>query len=187
MISPNALWQISTGEITIHPYKERILDLVQNERTTFFTNCIIFDERIGLNLKNNSKSAIDLSIDSGTKETWNKVKNINKFDQVIDNIYKYRSYASSGKQIKLKYIILPSINDNMDDFILLVKYMEELGISHLFISRDVNKMYNSNINEKEKLLRSAAKLVSLCRKRDLQYTLSTYTPAEIKLINNLVD
>ena len=55
------MWQISTGEITIHPYKDRILDLVKNDRACFYTNAFIFDEKIAANLKVNPNSAINLS------------------------------------------------------------------------------------------------------------------------------
>jgi len=35
LISKNARWQVSCGEIGIHPYKERILKLVKNRRSFF--------------------------------------------------------------------------------------------------------------------------------------------------------
>jgi len=178
-IAKNALWQVSTGEITIHPYRDRIFDLVKGERTTFFTNCIKFDERIALNLQSNSQSAIDLSIDSCTKETWRKVKGVNCFDDVISNLFRYRQYASSGSQIKLKYIVLPDINDDYKDFSLTIELMKKLEITHLFISRDVNRKYVGDSAEKDKLIRRTAVLVRMCQKSGMEYSLSTYTPEEI--------
>ncbi len=49
-IDPDAVWQISTGEITIYPFKKRILNLVKNKTSVFYTNAFIYDEQIAQNL-----------------------------------------------------------------------------------------------------------------------------------------
>lgn len=74
ILAPDARWQISSGEIEIHPYRERIMELVRGKSATFYTNCMKYDEDIAQNLHDNPNSAINLSIDSGTPETWKRSK-----------------------------------------------------------------------------------------------------------------
>ena len=54
-----------------------------------------------------------ISLDSGTKETFNKIKRIDAFDKVIDNIKKFTSLQNV--ELTLKYITLNGINDNIDE------------------------------------------------------------------------
>jgi sulfatase maturation enzyme AslB (radical SAM superfamily) len=65
-IASNARWQVSSGEIAIHPYKDRIFELVKDQATTFYTNCFLFEEGVAANLAANPHSAINLSIDART-------------------------------------------------------------------------------------------------------------------------
>ena len=74
MIDPEAVWQVSSGEITLHPYRDRIMELVRDRHAVFYTNAFLFDEAIAQKLHNDPNSAIDLSIDAGTPETWRKVQ-----------------------------------------------------------------------------------------------------------------
>ena len=136
MIAADAIWQVASGEITIHPYKDRIIELVKNEKVKFLTNCFIYDEQIAELLRKNKSSSINLSIDAGTAETWLKVKGVNNFTKVIENLSKYSEYAYCTEQITLKYIVLPGINDNVEDYKGIIDIMKRLKISKLIISRD---------------------------------------------------
>lgn len=42
------------------------------KRAVFYTNCIKFDEAVARNLHDNPDSAINLSIDAGTPQTWKR-------------------------------------------------------------------------------------------------------------------
>lgn len=66
-----------------------------------------------------------ISLDSGTKETFNKIKRIDAFDKVIDNIKKFTSLQNV--ELTLKYITLNGINDNINEikgFLNIVKETE---------------------------------------------------------------
>ena len=129
LIAEDALWQISSGEITIHPYKDRIYDLVENRRAIFFTNCFIFDERIAEILSLNPYSSINFSIDAGTPQTWFKIKGVDNFELVTDNLVNYYSASIRPDQITLKYIVLPGINDTLRDYQSLIEMMKILKIN----------------------------------------------------------
>lgn len=181
-IASDARWQVSCGEITIHPFKERILDLVEGYATTFYTNGFKFDERIAWNLKNNPYSAIDVSIDAGTPSTWYKVKGVNNFEDVAMNLMRYSLSSKREGQIVLKYIVFPGINDSEEDYISLIEMMKLLKTSHLTISRDSRKKYKLGEEETSALVKSAARLAAICFKNGIANDMFTYTMEEQKMI-----
>ena len=78
---------------------------------TFLTNAYTFLPKIAEVAKNRSARII-VSLDSGCKETFQKIKNSDKFDDVVSNIVEY---AKPNIEIIFKYIILKGINDNFDE------------------------------------------------------------------------
>jgi wyosine [tRNA(Phe)-imidazoG37] synthetase (radical SAM superfamily) len=178
LISPTAVWQVSCGEITIHPYKKRIMDLVKNRRTIYYTNCFIYDEDIAENLKTNPFSGINFSIDAGTPETWLAVKGVDNFDKVTDNLFKYASKCSFRSQITLKYIILPGINDNLDDILWIVEAMKELSLPTIMLARDTRVKYKLTEKEHEDLIRSTGAFLAVLEKNKLKCDMLSFSPAE---------
>lgn len=182
MIASNAIWQVSPGEITIHPYRKEIMELVKGQRANFYTNAFIYDESIAENLHSNPGSAINLSIDCGTPSTWKKVKGFDNFDEVTSNLVKYYKACSGARQITLKYIILPDINDIYEDFIALIEIMKILNVRHLSISRDGRKKYNYSNEYHVKMIGGAAYLAAICFKNHISFDLFPYTVDEQQLI-----
>lgn len=178
VIQQDAIWQVSCGEITIHPYRERILDLVRGRRAVFYTNCFLYDNDIGQILHENPRSAINLSIDAGIAQTWKTVKGVDNFDTITENLVKYRQNSLHSGQITLKYIILPDINDTYEDYISLIEIMKVLEVKHLSLSRDVRTKYQPGTQEKDKLLGAAAYLAALCHKNGITNDMFTFTPGE---------
>ena len=178
IIAPDAKWQISSGEITIHPYRDRIMELVRGKRAVFHTNCMKFDEDIAQNLHDNSNSAINLSIDAGTPETWKKVKGVDNFDKVTENLTRYYARSARPGQITLKYIVLPGVNDSYEDYRSLMELMKALRVKHLTLSRDTQLKYSMSRQERIKLIEAAAHLMAMCRKNRITYDLIDYTQEE---------
>jgi len=187
MIAQDAKWQISSNEITIHPYKERIYKLVEKKATTFFTNCFIYDESIAANLAANPRSSINMSIDAGTPETWRKVKGVDNFDSVKANLEKYEASSDHSGQVTLKYIIFPGINDSLEDYQALVGIMESLNAKHLTIACDLRpgkNKYSRGNRSRELLICSAARLAGLLDTRGIAAIVSVngFSPEEIEAI-----
>ena len=178
VIDPTSAWQISSGEITIHPYKSRIMELIKGKRAIFYTNAFIFDECIARNLHDNSDSVINLSIDAGTPETWHKVKGFNNFETVTSNLVQYYKNSARPGQITLKYIILPDINDTYEDFKSVVEIMKLLEVKHLTISRDTNVKYQKNDAYHMKMIGAAAYLLAMCHKGGMTNDMFTYSQEE---------
>lgn len=178
LIAPDATWQVSSGEITIHPYKDRILDFVKDRTAVFYTNGFLFDDKIAANLAANPRSAINLSIDAGTPETWRKVKGVNNFEATMMNLVKYFNSTSRSGQITLKYIILPEINNNLKDFVSVIEIMKILKVNHLTISRDTRMKYTLDTEQSNALLGAAGCFAAMLHKNGMTFDMFTYTPAE---------
>ena len=184
LIANDATYQVSSGEITIHPHRDRFMKILKGKPAYFFTNAMKFDEDIAQNLHDNPGSAINLSIDSGTRETWHKVKGLDNFDKVIENLSKYFVRTTRPGQITLKYIILPGINDTYEDFISVAEIMKVLNVSHLSISRDVYTKYSMSEQDTVNLTGAAAYLLAVLSKNGLRADLMTYSPEERQMVVN---
>lgn len=178
LIAPNATYQVSSGEITVHPYKDRILEFTKNQPAFFFTNCFIFDEQIAQNLASNPKSFINLSIDAGTAETWYKVKGVDNFNKVLMNLESYNNRSARKGQITLKYIILPGVNDTDEDFASVIEIMKRLTVPSMELARDTGEKYSQDDEANEKLMQSAVRLATLLHSNNLKIGMFTFTPEE---------
>jgi hypothetical protein len=185
LIDPNASWQVSSGEIAIHPYKDKIFDLVSDRQTMFYTNCFRFDFQIAANLGANPSSSINLSIDSGTAETWRRIKGFDNFGRVVGNLGKYRDSSARPGQITLKYIVLPGLNDGNGDYEGVVALMKALGTGHLTLARDARTKYGHSpeaAEETERLIASAGRLAAMLYANGLTFDMFTFSPCERKMV-----
>lgn len=109
------------GEPTISPkfndlikffYKNNINDI------SVFSNGIVFSKPLAECLKSKDIDMnLVISIDSATRETYKRIKEVDKFKNVCDSIKKYVKAASNDKveKVQIKYIICPSINDTKEE------------------------------------------------------------------------
>jgi wyosine [tRNA(Phe)-imidazoG37] synthetase (radical SAM superfamily) len=177
MIAPNVVWHFGSGEITIHPYKDEMLSFVKNQAARFLTNCFIFDKQIAENLRTVPRSSIHFSIDAGTKDTRYKVRGVNNFDTVIDNLTKYSANCVQPNQITLKYIILLGINNNYDDYLGVIKIMESLKIRKLGLSYDFRERYLFDEKHRLLVIEASGKFVAALKKNNM--TIQSYFPPDI--------
>lgn len=124
---------ISCGEISVHPRRDEIYDFINPLRNSICTNASIYDRRLFQLLELGNTDLI-VSIDSGTRSTFKKVKGHDLFEKVYSNL---KSYSSTG-DVKLKYIILPGINDNEADIAGFVSLCKDIGTKLVQISYDLN-------------------------------------------------
>lgn len=66
---------------------------------------------------NEIRGYVVVSVDSGSRETFKKVKNVDKYDEVRETIRKYALQTTFlGRYlVSAKYIIIPGINDNIEE------------------------------------------------------------------------
>ncbi len=188
LINSSVKYQVSSGEIAVHPYRMELLKLVKGKPCRFCTNCMKYDSDIAQNLHDNPQSSINLSIDSGTPETWAKVKGVDNFETTIENLTKYYMASISSGQITIKYIVFPDINDNYADFVSLMEILKVLEVKELSISRDGRVKYNADKEYRIKLLGGVAYLSALCLKNGIKpYYGSSFAQTEILEINDQIE
>ena len=91
------------------------------------------------------KGKIVISLDSGTSETYKKIKGVDSFNLVCGNIEKY---AQNGvANIIIKYIIIPGVNDNIKEIDKFFKLMNSLNIKN--IALDIELQYAEKNNNKD--------------------------------------
>jgi pyruvate-formate lyase-activating enzyme len=155
---------IANGEITINPKYKEILELFLQNPCAILTNGMIYRQEIADMLRS-ERNKLNISLDSGTPETFGKVKGVDRFDAVCENIRKYAKHAHAGS-VSLKYILIPGLNDNDEDIDGFLKISKEIN-AIVTLSRDVYKQehFDANIDG---VLRFAVKLIGGARKAGLR-------------------
>ena len=137
---------IGGGEFTV--YKE-FEDIIEEFAITGFakvyipTNAIKYSEKLNTAIKK-GHVAIIVSLDCGCKKTYKKIKRIDAFDTVVKNLKTYASDGIKKGEIALKYIVIPSVNDNLKEFKKFLNTAKGIGIEHIII--DLDARYARELN-----------------------------------------
>lgn len=119
-----------------------------------------------------------------------KVKGIDNFDRVTENLARYYTRSTRPGQITQKYIVLPDVNDIYEDYQSLMEIAKTLEAKHLTLSRDTRKKYSLNQSERTKLTGAAAYLLAMCHKNGISYDMLPYTQEEqqetVRLANEIL-
>ena len=98
-------------------------------------------------LLSNNESIFITSLDCATRELFRKIKGVDKFDVVIENIKKYVIESkSASNNIVVKYIILEGVNDSKEEIDKWIELCSNLGITKFFVSIE---FCHSTKNKKE--------------------------------------
>ncbi|GHV55590.1 hypothetical protein FACS1894216_18330 [Synergistales bacterium] len=126
---------LAEGEITVLPHRNKLLNLIIEKGWSAMvaTNALLYNDDVAAILSTQS-SALNVSLDAGTAETYHKVKGVNAFSKVIENLEKY---AESKGRILLKYILLPGLNDNFEDVNGFIKIAVRLKVESVWLSHDM--------------------------------------------------
>ena len=142
ILSKHASVYMSGGEITISPEFEELLSTLYNYLESpieIFTSGIKYCKSIEEAFKNNKLTML-LSLDSSTPETYKRIKQVDCFNQVVDNLKKYTQATDYAKNnITLKYILVDGENDNKDEIKGFIELLKELGIKNARLDLDFNK------------------------------------------------
>ena len=84
------------------------------------------------NLLEKGFAEVIVSVDSGSKEIYKKIKRVDVYDTVISNIQKYAEAAKKGKSIfKAKYILLPFVNDTKEEIDKFLENCIKIGVENI--------------------------------------------------------
>ena len=142
LLAQNAIIYMSGGEVTISDEFEDLLSTLishLNSQIEILTSGIKYCKSIEQAFREN-KCRLMISLDSGCKDTYFKIKQVNCFDKVIDNLKKYLLASNNAKEtITLKYILVDDINDNINEIENFLCLAEDLGIKNVRLDIDYEK------------------------------------------------
>lgn len=135
------------GEPTILKEFEALLKLFIKEgsKVRIHSSGILFSRAIRDGLKKGSVTVV-ISPDSVERETYKKIKRVDKSNKVWDNIKHYRKGLNNefAPNVKVKYIIIPGINDTYKEITYFLNEIKDLDVKSVII--DVEYTYaNKNI------------------------------------------
>ena len=138
LISNECIASFAGGEISVLPHKDYLLDVLREYKSQFATNAFIFDKRIAKSMQQNN-SYIAVSIDAATPETFKVVKGFDNYERVVGNLLEYKKYGT----LRLKYIIMPGINDDEKNAAGLADLVELLSLSNIRLSSEYRMPFRS--------------------------------------------
>jgi pyruvate-formate lyase-activating enzyme len=131
LIAEDAGIYVGTGEITISPHKNQVWEAAEKYKLYVSTNALVFDSKLA-KLAARPGSGINISVDSGTHETYKRIKGADAYHKVWRNI---KEYVSNGANVNLKYIFIPE-NSNDADVEGFAKEAFEAGVASIICSAD---------------------------------------------------
>lgn len=154
-ISPTTCAVFLGGEPTIFPDFEDITNLLLENN---FSNMKVHSSGIYLSpavLKGlaigEKYISIVISPDAGTPETYKKIKRVDCFDKVWNNIKEYLLAAKNPNQVIVKYIVVPDINDNKEEIDRWFDLIVESGVKYVACDVEQNWFYNSKGKYSDKM------------------------------------
>lgn len=139
---------IGGGEFTIYKECDELLELfaINNFARVFVpTNAIKYSHNL-FRAMDEATTYIIVSLDCGSRKKFKEIKRVDAFDKVLDSLKKYASTEKSRDAIRLKYIIIPSVNDNITEFKKFLKIAKKLGVKNIII--DIDARYSRICNYK---------------------------------------
>jgi len=140
--------QFANGEFCANRHCDEMLDILLKSKWEIVlnSNCSIYKEKLATLMETGRIRRITTSLDSGTRETFKKIKQVDSFDRVVSNLKKY---PMDKTRLLVKYIFLEGINDNEKDIEGFYEIVKEVGGTVMF-SADENTNfapYTENMRE----------------------------------------
>lgn len=148
------------GEPTLLPDFGKVMELSKERKwyVTMISNGIIYSDLAAKTIGNDSRSKILVSLDSGTRVAYERIKRVNKFDQVVGNLKKY---AAAGCKISLKYIMIPGYNDTREEIEAFIDIAKDLGAMECILSQNISDYYDGKKND-DSMPDMSERMFSLC-------------------------
>lgn len=138
---------IAGGEPCVAPEFDLLLKLFLDydlSSIRVLTNATKYSEIVERGIKEGRVNIV-VSVDSGTRETFFKIKRRDFYDKVWENITKYAKVQPETDRVKTKFILIPFVNDSEKEIEAWLNKSISAGIKH--IAFDVEMMwYNENKN-----------------------------------------
>ena len=139
------------GEPTLMKDFDNVVNLLYKNGTRIrvHSSAIKYSETVEEALRND-KATIVISLDSATEKVYKKIKRVDAFKIVCNNIEKYVSAAGEYSQnIIIKYVIVPGFNDSVFEISKFFKLMKKLKVKTVAVDIEVGyarKYDNKNVS-----------------------------------------
>lgn len=167
LISKDCVITVAGGECCEYPKGEleHILYIAASSecRLEILSSGIIYSKAIENALKT-EKCNLIISVDSGYRQTYEKIKRVKSFERVWENLKKYISAASKNQnsRVTVKYIILPEINDNKKEAAEFARKCKEINcknieiaIEYIWLEQNKTKDIPQNIKETYEIIKNS--------------------------------
>lgn len=167
MISPKLHFEMIGGEVAILDEADKIINICLDHGVSimnFHSSCIAYSKGIERALKEVDTS-LEFSLDCGNRELYKKLKRIDAFDQVIENVKKYVNCSEKAKNLIIaKYIIVDGYNDNIESIEEWISLIHKMGIKNAKLEVNFLKFFKK-LNENVEIPEHYYKLNEYYKKR----------------------
>ncbi len=131
ILRPSGHVSFGGGEVTLLKEFDKLLTIFMDygfPLTRIHSSCIKYSKAVEQGLK---RGCVDLivSVDAGSKAMHEKVKQVKSYDKVWKNLKRYASHQRKFDGVKVKYILIPGVNDDKNEIDLWLKKTKESGIN----------------------------------------------------------
>ncbi|GHV53401.1 hypothetical protein FACS1894216_11320 [Synergistales bacterium] len=130
--------EYGAGELALNPERGDFMKILKSGwgycSANTASNCSVYYEELAEACRD-GKAYIITSVDSGTRETFKKIKGVDSFGKVRDNIKRYNDFAGYST-VQMKYIFLPGVNDNKADIEGFIELCQYTGTTTLVLAHD---------------------------------------------------
>lgn len=115
-VGDDCIIQFGGGEPTLHFEFDKIMELFlshKNYEIRIYSSGIKYSSHIEKAIKL-GRCTLIISLDSGNPDLYKKIKNVDEFSTVVNNVAKYckaQDELPERKYVILKYILIPGVND----------------------------------------------------------------------------
>lgn len=122
------------GEALLHPDYFSMLRAIKREGpfVYFFTNGILMKDEAGKNLVDSGIDMICISMGGATKQTYKKIRGVDGFEQVVQNIEKINEYKiMKNKKTPVLSFNVVAMNSIMPELASMVRLANKIGVEHI--------------------------------------------------------
>lgn len=146
LIEDNGIVMFGGGDIAFLPEFNDIVRLFLKHNYRFnIATCATKHLKILDELLKNGLVEIRISVDSANEETYKKIKRTDYYHHVWKNIKTYAKKQICEYSLRLKYIIIPGVNDNEEEILAWLEKSKAYGIKSVIL--DIESSYCSKYRE----------------------------------------
>ena len=99
-------------------------------------------------------ACVDLivSVDSGSKEMHEKIKQVKSHDKVWKNLKRYASHQKEPYAVKVKFILIPGVNDSKEEIDLWLEKSKKAGVNCVLHEIESKWFYARRDNVPEEII-----------------------------------